>query len=96
MSARRLGEIEESTGVARGRSGKFIRVTRCDGCGKPVTGEHYTDARVCGGTDGPGFYICHRKACGLRLLKIQTKGGIEALRAHYTKTRQGATHGGVQ
>ena len=83
----RLGEIDRSVGVTRGRRGRFIKVTRCDGCGKPITGQHFTDDRVCQGSDGPGFYLCHRKQCGLRLLKILTERGIEALRGHYTATR---------
>jgi len=82
-----LGEVEPATRTRRGARGRFARVTRCDGCGKPVTGRHFTDDRVCGGTDGPGFYLCDRKQCGLRVLKIQTEAGIEALRAHYTATR---------
>lgn len=66
--------------------GKFSKHPPCDGCGKPVTA-HYSDDRVCGGGDGPGFNICDRARCGARLAKLEAAGGLEALRAHYTATR---------
>lgn len=72
-----LGEPE--TGVGRARSGRFAELPRCDACGKPVS-EHFTEDRVCGGSDGPGFYVCGRKRCAARLEKAEAEGGLDALR----------------
>lgn len=51
----------------RGTDGKYVAAPRCDCCGKPTNeAERYTDDEVCGGTDGPGFFICHRKRCATK------------------------------
>ena len=51
----------------RGPDGRYGREVTCDGCGRPIGGdEFYTDEEVCGGGDGPGFYLCQRKSCGQR------------------------------
>ena len=45
-------------------NGKYASAPKCDACGKPTNeAERYTDDEVCGGSDGPGFYLCHRKRC---------------------------------
>lgn len=83
-----LSEVDPSTNTARSsKNGRFVRVTRCDGCGKPVTGTHFTDDRVCGSTDDAGFYICHRVQCATKRQKIEAEGGVPALAAHYQATR---------
>lgn len=46
-----------------GGSGRYIKSAPCDGCGKPVGTNYFTDGEVCGGSDGPGFYLCERKRC---------------------------------
>lgn len=43
--------------------GRFTSTPPCDACGKPTGADFYTDEEVCGGGDGPGFYLCGRKAC---------------------------------
>lgn len=71
----------------RDRKGaRFVAMPKCDGCGKPVT-EHGTDDRICGGSDGPGFYICDRKRCGAALAKLEAEKGMDGLREHYTAQR---------
>lgn len=48
----------------RGRGGRFRKAPACDACGKPTNeAERYTDDEVCQGSDGPGFFLCHRKRC---------------------------------
>ncbi len=69
------------------KGSRFVKHPKCDGCGKPVT-EHFTDERVCGGTDGPGFYICGRKRCTATLTEVEESGGLEALGAHYAAQRK--------
>ena len=66
----------------RERDGRYAREMPCDGCGKPVL-DYGTDDEVCGGGDGPGFYLCHRKRCGAALEGKTT----EERRAHYTAQR---------
>ena len=83
----RLAEVEAATNTARGKKGRFARVTRCDGCGKPVTGQHFTDDRVCGGTDGPGFFLCDRKRCVEQLRQVESESGIDGLRMLYEERR---------
>lgn len=53
-----------------------------DGCGKPVGTNYFTDDEVCGGGDGPGFYLCARCA------KSREGMGIEERRAMYERTRR--------
>jgi hypothetical protein len=43
--------------------GRFRTTSPCDACGKPVGTDFVTDAEVCDGSDGPGFYLCSRKVC---------------------------------
>lgn len=44
--------------------GKYSAAPKCDCCGKPTNEAlRYTDDEVCQGSDGPGFYLCHRKRC---------------------------------
>ncbi len=71
---------------ARG-TGRYLASPRCDGCGKPVGTAYYTDDEVCGGSDGPGFYVCERKRCAAKLTGLS----VEARRAIYVATR--AAHG---
>lgn len=67
----------------RDRAGRYSHKPPCDGCGRPCTGEHYTDEAVCGGTDGPGFYVCERKSCAAKLEPMT----VEERREHYTAQR---------
>jgi hypothetical protein len=67
--------------------GRFKKHPACDCCGKPCT-EFFTDERVCGGGDGPGFFICGRKACSAKAQRVELEGGIEALRKLYTLQRE--------
>lgn len=66
------------------RSGQFIKSESCDGCGKPVGTNYFTDDEVCGGGDGPGFYLCERAQCA----KSREGLGIEERRALYERTRR--------
>jgi hypothetical protein len=67
----------------RGADGRYETKTPCDACGKPVTGAHLTDDEVCGGSDGPGFYLCSRKRCAAKI-----PDGLEDRRAYYTAQRE--------
>lgn len=67
----------------RGRDGRYGQKTLCDGCGKPVTGEHCTDDEICQGSDGPGFYLCTRKRC-----QDAIPEGASERQAHYTAQRE--------
>lgn len=50
--------------TSKGQDGKYVAAPKCDCCGKATNeAERYTDDEVCAGTDGPGFYLCHRKRC---------------------------------
>lgn len=64
------------------RSGKYRASPRCDGCGKPVGTNYFTDGDVCGDTDGPGFFLCERKRC---IAKRDLD--LEGRRALYTAQR---------
>ncbi len=61
-----------------------MNVQLCDGCGRSFDTDepdaHCTDAEVCGGGDGPGFFLCAKcgNAGGL---------GVEARRTLYTEQR---------
>ena len=67
----------------RDRSGRYRRSELCDGCNKPIGTAYFTDADVCGGTDGPGFLVCDRARCGKALDGLSVK----ERRAHYTAKR---------
>jgi hypothetical protein len=64
-------------------SGQFIKSAACDGCGKPVGTNYFTDDEVCGGGDGPGFYLCERKRCAARREGMS----VDERRALYERTR---------
>lgn len=66
----------------RGKHGRYIGSAPCDACGKPVGTAFYTDDDVCGGSDGPGFYLCDRKQCIAR-----RDLPLDARRALYIATR---------
>lgn len=68
---------------ARDSSGRYAKSQSCDCCGKPVGTEYLTDDEVCGGSDGPGFYLCQRKRCAAK----QAGLSVEARRALYTAQR---------
>jgi hypothetical protein len=67
----------------RDRSGRYATGHICDGCGKPTGADYCTDADVCGAGDGPGFFVCERKACMARLELLD----VEARRRLYTDMR---------
>lgn len=69
--------------LERARDGKFRKSILCDCCGKPCGRDHMTDDEVCGGSDGPGFYICARVRCG-KLVEGKT---TEERREIYTARR---------
>lgn len=46
------------------KAGRYTKADPCDACGRACNeAERYTDDEVCGCSDGPGFYLCHRKRC---------------------------------
>lgn len=65
------------------RNGRCVASARCDACGKPVGTAYYTDDEVCGGGDGPGFYLCERKRCGEKLRGLT----VDERRTVYERTR---------
>ena len=75
--------------------GRWSHAPACDFCARPCarpldsdTDETYfTDARACGSTDGPGFYLCGRKRCILRRERLEEKQGFDAVAEHYRRTR---------
>jgi len=68
---------------ARGRNGRYKKAPPCDACNKPTNeAERYTDDEVCQGSDGPGFFLCHRKRC---ITKRDLP--LEERRTLYTLTR---------
>jgi hypothetical protein len=69
----------------RERGGRYAVEQRCDACCKPITtatGGHFTDIEVCGGGDGPGFFLCGRERCCKR-----RNVDIDDRRAMYTAGR---------
>lgn len=64
-------------------SGRYEATHPCDCCGKPAGNDFMTDAEVCGGSDGPGFYICERKRCAAK----RDGKTVEERRAMYTAER---------
>ena len=65
-------------------SGQFVKTQPCDGCGKPTGRDYFTDDEVCGGSDGPGFYLCGRKRCCAKREHLS----VEARRELYTRVRE--------
>lgn len=68
---------------ARGSAGRYRHTAACDGCGKPVGTAYYTDEEVCGGSDGPGFYLCERARCVRRRSALDA----DARKSLYESTR---------
>ena len=88
-NARKAGSFgEEKTGVERGAAGRFAAVPKCDFCGKPITGTHYSDTRVCGNSDGPGFYLCDRKRCVAARERLEEEHGLNNLALRYAEQRK--------
>ena len=81
-----IGNLQTKQDRLHDKNGKFTEHPKCDGCGKPCT-EHFTDERACGGGDGPGFYLCGRKYCQIRLDRVEEKLGVEGLKTWYTIQR---------
>jgi hypothetical protein len=54
-----LGPVSSAATSMRRASGgaDAIPTPPCDGCGKTVGTAWFTDDEVCGGSDGPGFYL---------------------------------------
>lgn len=67
----------------RNTDGRFSTKPACDACGKPCTGEHFTDGEACGSSDGPGFYLCERKRC-----EAKRPEGLEERKAFYAAQRE--------
>lgn len=66
--SRKWGQDAHAGESERGYDGRFKISILCDCCGKPMgdldkDGNHFTDSDVCGSSDGPGFFLCHRKRC---------------------------------
>lgn len=55
----------------------------CDACGGPVASDYMTDDEVCGGSDGPGFFLCNRSSCR----SARNALSVEARRAVYVARR---------
>lgn len=70
------------------RTGRYSATPSCDACGKPVGADYYTDDEVCGGGDGPGFYLCGRAAC----VRRRDMPSVDQRRALYETQR--AANGG--
>ncbi len=68
--------------------GKFRAGPRCDACGKPTGADYMTDERVCGNSDGPGFFLCGRKRCTSARDAAEANGGLAALALLYTTQRK--------
>lgn len=66
-------------------SGRYANQVKCDCCNKPVGADYASDTDVCGGSDGPGFYLCARVRCEAKRDTLD----IEARRALYTAIRAG-------
>lgn len=67
---------------ARESNGRYKVEQRCDACAKPIHGTHYTDDAVCGGGDGPGFFLCGRVRCSKRYENMS----VEERRAFFKRT----------
>jgi hypothetical protein len=78
-------KLERMQHNARSRNGQYRVTPKCDGCGKPIGTNYFTDSDICGGSDGPGFYICDRVRCAKRLEGLN----VEQRRAVYEATRNG-------
>jgi len=65
------------------RGARFVKAPSCDACGKSIGKDRCTDGEVCGGGDGPGFYICSRVRCAARLNDLT----VEQRRTLYTAQR---------
>jgi hypothetical protein len=63
------------------RTGRYVESRRCDACGRPCGTDYGTDDDVCGGSDGPGFFLCLDYCNEVRHL------GVEERRHHYTAQR---------
>lgn len=72
---------------ARGTSGRFQSSTACDFCGRSCAGGHMSDTRVCGNSDGPGFFLCARASCRRARDKYEADHGIDALAERYAEQR---------
>lgn len=80
-----MASLERSRYDKRRRDGRYVASPLCDGCNKPVGTNWYTDAEVCGGGDGPGFFVCERARCSKKLEGLD----VPARLAHYTANRLG-------
>lgn len=76
-------KLKRHTWEKRERAGRYRKSPTCDGCGKPAGTAWFTDEEVCGGSDGPGFYLCDRSACVARRDGL----AVEQRRALYESTR---------
>jgi hypothetical protein len=80
-----VGTLKRTRHDARDhKSGRYESTPKCDGCNKPIGTNYFTDSDVCGGTDGPGFYVCDRARCQKKLEGL----GVEERRAVYEAMRQ--------
>jgi hypothetical protein len=64
-------------------NGRFAVSEACDCCGKGTGRDYCTDDEVCGGTDGPGFFLCARARCRAKVEGL----GVEERRVLYTAQR---------
>lgn len=67
----------------RDTGGRYRSSELCDACGKPVGTEYLTDDEVCGGGDGPGFFLCSRVRCCNKRDPLT----VDQRRALYTERR---------
>lgn len=83
-----LTEGADDANRRREGSGRFLKSTPCDFCGKSCAAEHFTDDRACGGGDGPGFYLCGKATCERARAKLEREQGFPALKQHYIEQRR--------
>ncbi len=67
----------------RDAGGRFSTGHLCDFCNKPTGADFETDPDVCGGGDGPGFFLCSRKRCSAKREVFD----VEARRRMYAHAR---------
>lgn len=83
MNTTKTEKLERFAHVAKDQAGRYKASALCDGCNKPVGTNYYTDDDVCGGSDGPGFFMCERKRCAAKLEGLT----VEQREAIYTSNR---------
>jgi len=71
----------------RDGSGRYKTGHLCDFCVKPAGTEPMTDSEACGGSDGPGFFLCERVRCCTKREALPLDARIAAYTAGREKAR---------